>query len=266
MRLLAMLLCLLPLTSLAVETLRYPRPESDGDKRADYPVKMLALVLRKAGGQYRLQPTPVIMPQSRALLELQGSSRFVHVAWTMSSKEREAQALPVRIPIDQGLFREVKEVRDLAGFASGLGHDWPDTAIMRANGLSVIESHNYELLFRMLSNRQVAYFPRSLNEIWEELDSRPDSGFAVADHIVLHYVAPLYFFVNKDDHKLAAVIERGLEKAIADGSYEQLFRRYYGQQIRRAKLDQRRVLEMNNPTLPAETPVGRAALWFKPQK
>jgi hypothetical protein len=278
-RLLALLICMLPLSASCGETIRHPRPESDTDMRAVYPAKMLELALQKSGGDYVLQRATVAMPQSRSLLELQGKSRFVDVTWTMTSNEREAQALPIRIPIDKGLlgwrlalvreadrdlFRKTGSLRELAAFSSGQGHDWPDTAILRANGLTVVESPIYELLFRMLANGQFVYFPRSINEVWIELAARPQNKLAVADHIALHYVAPMYFFVSKDNKKLAAAITRGLERAVADGSYDQLFNKYYGDDIRRAGLEKRRVLELDNPSLPKATPLGRAELWFRP--
>jgi hypothetical protein len=278
-RLVALLTCLLPLAGACAEIVRHPRPESDTDQRAIYPVKMLELALQKSGSQYVLQAAPLAMPQSRSMIELQGKSHFIDIAWTMTSNEREAQALPIRIPIDKGLlgwrlplvreadrevFRHTDSLRALAAFSSGQGHDWPDTAIMRANGLPVIDSPIYELLFRMLANGQFVYFPRSLNEVWIELAARPQSKLVVADHLALHYVAPMYYFVSKDNKKLAAAITRGLERAVADGSYDQLFNHYYGDDIRRAGLEKRHVLELDNPSLPKATPLGRAELWFRP--
>jgi hypothetical protein len=275
------LLSLLPLAASAVEIVRYPRPESTADRRLDFPVKMLELALQKAGGHYELQPSVLVMPQSRALLELKGKSAFIDVTWTMTSKEREAQALPIRIPIDRGLlgwrlplvnegdrdlFRKVRNLTELARLTAGQGHDWPDTAILRSNGQTVVDAPNYELLFRMLGSRQFMYFPRSVNEVWRELDLRPQAKLAVADHVVLHYVAPLYYFVSKNNKKLAAVITRGMEKAIADGSYEQLFQRYYGDDLKRTGFEKRRVIELSNSSLPESTPLGRAALWFKPAR
>lgn len=277
--LLALLMMVAPLQALGEETLYYPRPEAQGDARADYPVKLLELAFSKAGVRYQLKPSPLTMLQSRSLLELDGTGKFINIAWTMSSKEREALALPIRIPIDKGLlgwrlllvrkadrdlFRNVQATRDLLQYSSGQGHDWPDTPILRGNGLSVIESPLYGLLFRMLDKGQFTFFPRSVGEVWGELDAYGSDKLVVADHIVLHYASPQYFFVGKKDTKLAADITRGLEVAIADGSFETLFNDYYGEQIRRAGLDKRRVIELANPALPAGTPLARPELWFKP--
>ena len=260
----------------AGETIYYPRPESAIDKRYDYPARLLELVLKKSGGDYLPLPSPISMPQSRALAEVANGSKLITVAWGMTSIEREQQVLPIRIPVDKGLlgwrlalvnhknpdlFKDVTNGRELAAFSAGMGHDWPDTPLFRANGLEVLDVPNYELLFRMLANGRFHYFPRSVSEVWEELDAH--KGIVLDQHIALHYPAPFYFFVHKDNAALAAAIAGGFERAIADGSFDRLFRQHYGKQIKRAGIGRRRVLELNNPSLPPETPLGRKELWLR---
>lgn len=274
---LVLLLLLLPAPAPALAaTIYYPRPESDLDKRNVYPVKVLELVLKKSGARYQPRPSPLVMPQSRALLELATGSKLVNVAWGMTSIDREQQVLPIRIPIDKGLlgwrlalvaerrpdlFRQVRTVAGLRAFTAGLGHDWPDTALFRANGLEVVDVPNYELLFRMLANGRFDYFPRSVSEVWDELDAH--EGLALDRHIVLHYPAPAYFFVNKDNSALAAAIARGFDRAIADGSFDRLFQQHYGKQLKRAAIGRRRIIELSNPLLPPDTPLARKELWLR---
>jgi hypothetical protein len=276
--LLWMLWTLWPGLAQAVETIYYPRPESAMDQRSDYPIELLELALKKSGVQYRLRPSALVMPQSRALLELGTGSGFVTIAWSMTSKAREQQALPIRFPIDKGLlgwrlalvtrdnvdlFKGVRNLRDLGVYTAGMGHDWPDTELFRSNALEVFEAHNYELLFRMLANQRFHYFPRSINEVWGELAAHKDDGLVVARHIMLHYTAPFYFFVSKNNTRLASAVSGGLERALADGSFERLFRRYYGKQIRQAGPGRRRIIELPNPALPVETPLDRPELWLR---
>lgn len=73
-----------------------------------------------------------------------------------------------------------------------------------------------------------------------------------------------YFFVNKQDTKLAQAINTGLERALANGQFDRLFYAFNGAQIRQARLAQRTVIELHNPQLPEGTPLGRKALWFDP--
>lgn len=263
---------------LAAETVYYPRPESTLDRRSDYAIKLLELALKKSGADYRLRPTALTMPQSRALLEVDNGSRFVTITWAMTSRLRERQALPVRIPIDKGLlgwrlalvkrdradlFKDVRSVRALGAFTAGMGHDWPDVQVFRANELAVTGVQYYELLFRMLANGRFDYFPRSVTEVWDELDSHRAQDLVVARHILLHYPAPQYYFVSKDNGKLAAAVHRGLERTIADGSFERLFQRYHGKHLKRVDFAHRRILELDNPDLPPETPLARNELWLR---
>lgn len=256
----------------------YPRPESDADERASYPIALLKLSLQKAGDPYELAASPVRMQQGRSLRLLE-QGRGMDLVWTVTSQAREDVFLPVRIPIDRGLigwrlllirpadralFAPVSTADALAPLRAGQGHDWPDTDVLRANRYAVYTSTSYERLFKMLERGHIQYFPRAVTEIWKEIDAHPAQPLAVADGIVLHYPEALYFFVNKSNTALAAAIEQGLRAAIADGSMAALFQRYYGADIARAGLERRTVLTLANPLLPAATPLADAALWFQP--
>jgi len=276
--LLALLLVICALAALAESTIYYPRPESASDPRAAYPMQLLEMAISKSGAQYRLQPSKYAMQQGRAIREIEMGSGLVHVVWSMTSREREQQTLPIRIPLDKGLlgwrlsllmqlnaeqFKNIKSSADLRRFDAGQGHDWPDKQIPEANGLPVIASTTYDGLFRMLEIERIQYFPRSVLEIWGELELRARQGLQVDSYIALHYPAALYFFVGKNNPQLAADITRGLEAAIADGSFDLLFHQYHDESIHRAGLDKRMVIELNNPLLPAETPLWRRELWFR---
>jgi hypothetical protein len=265
------------LSARAAEVVYYPPPETEADRRTEYPVRMLELALAKSGKGYHAVPSPVGMTQGRSLVQVQNGSPYASVVWTMTSKEREQQVLPIRIPIDKGLlgwrlllvkkgdrnlFQTVRTAGGLFEYTAGLGHDWPDVAVFRSNGLKVAPANKYDLLFRMLASGKFSYFPRSVAEIFSE-HYRYQNELDIADHVALYYHAPLYFFVSKDNPALAKAIESGLEKAIKDGSFDRLFNQYYGESIRRAGLEQRTVIQLANPTLPSSTPLDRPALWFR---
>ena len=76
----------------------------------------------------------------------------------------------------------------------------------------------------------------------------------------------MYFFVSRKNAALAADIQTGLERALADGSFEALFQRHFGAILKRAELDSRRVTELNNPLLPPETPLNDRRLWYRPHR
>ena len=78
---------------------RYPLQES----AEAYPVKVLELALKKSGVSYNAAPLQYQMPQGRALMELAKDGEL-NVVWSITSNERERDLLPVRIPIDKGLY------------------------------------------------------------------------------------------------------------------------------------------------------------------
>jgi hypothetical protein len=70
-------------------------------------------------------------------------------------------------------------------------------------------------------------------------------------------------FAHRKNTRLAQVIHDGLERAIRDGSFDKLFQQYFGEQIRKAHLETRTVIELQNPLLsPEESPTNRPDLWY----
>ena len=276
----ATLACLLALATWPVQAEKlsvvYSREIPEADSRLDYPVRLLELALKKSGIDYDIRSHPRPMPQGAALSRL-ASGAGVNVVWSMTSKDREEQLLPIRVPIDKGLFgyriafvREqnkgvisgVKGLADLRAFSAGQGYDWPDTSILQGNGLRVTTSTAYEGLFAMLQAGRFDYFPRSILEIRDETAVAGKQQLVVEDKVLLYYPAAIYFFVNKKDSVLANAIEAGLNKAMADGSFDALFYERFGDVIKRANLRGRVAIALNNPLLPAATPLGRKALWL----
>jgi hypothetical protein len=274
--LLLLVVCAAPPLLAESQVVRYPRSFSGYEYRDSYVLELLQLALAKAGSKQTLQPSAYSMEQQRALTELE-HNHGVDVVWSMTSAEREARLLPVRIGIDKGLMgwriallpksqqRRLKDVHSLADLhqlRAGQGHDWPDRKILEYNGLPVVPSSSYESLFRMLTAGRFDYFPRSLLEIWDEVDSQPPLELVVDPYLVLHYPTASYFFVSRHNPQLAETLRQGLERALLDGSFDQLFMRHYGESLRQAKLSQRRILELDNPLLPVGTPLTRRELWL----
>lgn len=278
-RLLACLLLGWHLVASGADVVRFPKPEFEGDRRYDYALQLLQLGLSKAGTEYRIQTAAFPMNQERQVLELE-AGRTIDVGPIPSSAEREARLLPIRIPInkgmlgwrlglirkgDKGLIAGVNTLDDLKRVRLAQGQEWPDTHILRANGIDVITAPKYEGLFKMLVGKRFDYFPRSVMEIWDE-QAINDATLEVEPHLALHYFYDAYFMVNRRNTKLAQDIRDGLEKAVADGSFDKLFEQYYGERLRKARLETRTVIELRNPLLTPETPSDRPELWFDPRR
>jgi len=250
-----------------------------GDARGSYPIALLHLAIEKSGTDYQLVPSGQVMSQHRTLRQL-GSSNGLDVVWTMTSPEREQELRPIRIPIDRGLIgwrlllihqdneEKIKQLdeKQLKTSLSVQGSDWPDYPILKANQFKVLGSGDFDGMFKMLQAKRIDYFPRSVTELWPELQQRSGMSLTVAPKWVLHYPAALYFFVRKNNIELANAIEIGLLRAIEDGSMQQLFLQHFSSAIQQADLKSRTVIPLNNPILPAATPLQNKVLWFDPQQ
>ena len=279
---LAFALCLFTLAPFAsvssAEQVVYGLPSADVDRDASYPVDLLKMSLAKSGRDYTLRASDEVIPQSRAILLLQ-SDHVINVLWTVTSPEREKRLLPVRIPIDRGLygwrlflihrdaqprFNTIRSLVDLSKLEAGQGHDWPDLSILLDSGLRVGAGSSYDGLFEMLARGRIDYFPRAVPEVWAELEQRSQLPLSVEDNIVLHYPSAMYFFVSPRNPQLAAALHSGLQQSIADGSFAVLFDQYFGDAIKRAKLGQRRIIKIDNSLLIGLPLPVESHYWFTP--
>lgn len=270
-RLLLCCLASLPLTAHAADptamTIRYFQT----DLRYAYRIELLRLALNETreDGPFVLEPIPEAVTQNRGL-QLLASNR-IDVAFLPTSVEREQRLRPVRIPMLRGLlgyrvlliqdqdrdrFRDVQSLDQLRQFTGGFGTQWADMAILRHNRLKIQGVANYDALFEMLSWGRFDYFPRGVNEAWNELAERRDAlpHLMVEPHIALYYPYPVYFFVNRDNEALAARIEKGLRRALESGAFRELFLKYHQDAIDRARIPERTLLRLENPLLPPGTP------------
>jgi Bacterial extracellular solute-binding proteins, family 3 len=268
-------------TAFANEVITYPAPETSTDQRSVYALQLLQLAIDESGVPYRLASSQQPTRQNRAFREV-AKGKDLRIAWAMTSTEREADPglRPIRIPISKGLIGwrlplvqkdraetigQIREAAQLRHLTAGQGLDWPDLPILKVNQLPVVGVSSYPQMFTMVAKGRFDYFPRSVIEIDDELKTNEALGLAVAPGWVLHYKTADYFFVNRQDTKLAADLTRGLEKALANGRFDKLFQKHYGPAIARYQLGQRRVIELDNPLLPKNTPLNRPELWFQPQ-
>jgi hypothetical protein len=277
---LPLLLAGAPLRAQPGEPVRLPRHVSMPDPQLAYVRRVVELALNRAGSRLEIRSVDLDMTQGRTLIELATGHAPIDLMWTMTDRQRESGGLlPVRIPIDRGLlgwrlllvrraelahWARVRSLKDLRGLLAGQGHDWPDTTILRANGLQVGTSSGYDALFRMLAAGRIDYFPRSILEIDAEMAGGRFPELAIAPELMLHYPAAAYLFVSPSRPELAAELKTGLEAAVADGSFQRLHREQYGAVLKAHPITPGRVLRLSNPLLPPETPTQRRELWLQP--
>ncbi len=256
---------------------RVAKHEAMQDPQVRYILLLLRLALERSGKKVEIQSSRNVMVQSRSLLELARPDPGLDVFWTMTNPEREQQLLTVRIPLDRGLLgwrlllvREsqlgrwagVKTLEQLGALQAGQMNDWPDTAILRANGLKVQTGTHFESLFSWLAEGRFDYFPRSVLEIGLEAQEHAARGVVIEPHLLLQYPTALYFFVAPAKPQLHELLTQGMEALVADGTLERLWQAQFGDVIERYKLRSRHLLKLQNPLLPTATPLARKQLWF----
>lgn len=269
--------------SLSSELIITNPKKSSLDMRFEYPIKVLNLALEKTQDEYgtfAVEPYPQPLTRKRALILLGKGDISVFSAPTRT--EWEEKALPVRIPIRKGLmgyrlfliraenqklFSNIQSVDDLKQLRVGQGLQWSTTAALKKLGFTIDGSSDYEALFTMLMHDRFDYFPRSITEIFTELDMRKDKypDMRIEDTMSLYLPLPYYFFVTPKRPDLARRIEAGLQLMIRDGSLNALFYDYHRDSIERAKLDGRRILRMENKDLTPLTPFDEKQLWYQPE-
>ena len=120
----------------------------------------------------------------------------------------------------------------------------------------------YQGLFKMLILNRFDYFPRSILEIWEEYEIHKNSDIIIEPSILIQYKTASYFFVNKENKKLAHDLKKGMEKIIQNGEFDKLFYEYYRDFIANGNISNRKIFTLKNPQLTKETPVNKKELWL----
>lgn len=216
--------------------------------------------------------------QARWFAEVQRNNSN-NVIWTVTTKEREELLHPIRIPIFKGLlgqriltirsedqekFSQVRNLSDLSALRAGQGIHWPDTSIMQANGLPVTVGANADNLYKMLKVKRFDYFPRGILELIPEAAHIKANGVVAERDLLLSYPSAMYFFVNKKNTELAGRIERGWAIILQNGEFEKFFNSHprVVEAIAELKRHKRRIITLENPYLPEETPLNRPEYWM----
>ena len=262
----AFLTLALPNSCFAVDTIKLLQPPPEIDTRVAYKNELIQLVLEQTKdefGEYTIEFVSSHMVRGRAMQELMKGA-IINVFISPSDAILEKNTICIRIPIRKGIlgyrlllihkqdearFKAVDTADDLKLLVAGLQSEWSTTKIMADEGYNVLRVHNYESLFKMLNARRFDYIPRGVHEIYDELEARSKDidNLMVEPHIVLLMPLPTYTYVSPKEQRLAKRIEIGLKKIIANGELDKLFNRYYADDITRANLSRRKVIEIKTP-------------------
>ena len=183
-------------------------PDSEADLRNAYVRDAVKLALdktRASDGAYRLQLSPA-MNKPRALLEAGKRGLPNFLVATGPASGRAAGLAPVLFPIHLGLngyrvcfvhaprekaVREADSLAAIARLRHVQGRDWPDVAILRANGFTVAEVNTYEAMFELVQLGRADLFCRSVLEVGDEMRAHAGvQGLALDDSLLLAYELP----------------------------------------------------------------------------
>lgn len=269
---------------LAVDIIKLAPGQSSSDHRQAYADKLLIHALEKTideYGPYTVEYTTRIMNRNRTLIELK-KGEIINVHETATRAEWEEQVLTVRIPTRKGLmgyriflihsdnkqkFVNLKTIDEVKKLKAGLRRHWSITKVMDTLGFSIVTSPNYGGLFHMLDYKRFDYFSRGINEIYDEYNTYKDSfpELEIEQSVAVYIATPNYFFISPSSPKLHKRIKKGLEKMLADGSFDSLFIEYHKESIERANLQNRQIFFVNNPLLTEETPLDSLDYWYLPK-
>ena len=246
----------------------------------DYRWKLLELALAHApeGAPTALAPYDDDVTQNRAVMLLEHGA--IDVIALGTNADREARMRPVRVDILRGIvgyrvmvIRAADQARVAAmnewdlrrQLTFGLNSQWADLEILRANGFAVVTSSRYESLFGMLAAGRFDAFTRGLNEADVELEARRARypQLALERTKALYFPYPVYFWVARDREALAQRIQRGLQAALADGSFRALFLRCHAREIAMLARDRRQVVRLGSPILPAGAAAPDTQWWWR---
>jgi hypothetical protein len=232
-------------------------------------------------GPYVIDAYAEPMSTQREIEEVMAGRLLNVIASDPGHPDLNAHTIPIAIPIDKGLLgyrvalirrdsqARINEVNDIQGLrllSVGQGQDWGDVPVYQFNGIPLVTSSHYDLLFPMLAHRRFDMFPRGVLEITPELISfrgqYPD--MTIETHLLIRYAYAQFFYVNKSYPGLAQRIRDGLEAMRHDGSFEALFRKNFAQALTDLHLERRVLIDLKNPFLPAWVPVDRKELWLDP--
>lgn len=248
-------------------------PKSESDIRYSYYLDLLKLSLDKTSskyGSYKFETEFADVTRQRLATYLADGSSYVDVIWTGTNIEREKNMLPVRIPLLKGLkgyrlliinkerekdFDKITNINDLKKLVGIQGVDWPDKDILLASGFKIETNPNYNGMFLMVHNNRVDYFPRAINEPFDELKLRPDLNLTIAKKVMIYYPLPNYFFVNIKKPELRNRVEEGLNIAIKDGSFDKIFYNHPSNKelFQKVNFKNMKIFKVENPYLTQET-------------
>lgn len=243
-------------------------PELNSNEHVLHEVEVLKLALDKTlpeFGPYELRGIPP-MNRARTLVAL-SHNVYPNLILQMSYEDELAEQEKlgfIPFPLDRGVLsyrlcfmrdslsataRSITHLDQFKDYRFGIGIGWADGKILRHNGLQVIESNSVVSLFRMTKAGRIDFFCRGASEFFYEQQDPNSLGLTSDTHLALYYPLPKFFFAHKDSQVALNRVQKGLEIAYQDGSFNKLWGKRHLNTLERAKLQQRNLIKLENPLI-----------------
>ena len=277
----------LPYKGMAAEkavTIHCLSPQSDLDRRQLFVHEIITAVMDSTAsshGPYNIKPIPKMTWHRLDLVASQ--HRYPNMVIRVTGNIRSIKAFEaVPIPINRGIvgyriflipdtleddFTGISDLKDLiaSGLTPGQGR-WADVGILKANGIDVVVGSNYEGLFAMLMAGRFDFFPRGVNEAFEELEARSQTypDMRVEKTMAFYYPLPRVLATTKGNTEMAERIEAGLRRIFANGTHKKIWLKYNKKWVEKADLSQRKIIRLENPDALPSLPYDQKIYWYQP--
>jgi hypothetical protein len=281
-RLAALLLACAAFDARAVDAVIFDRAASSADLRREYSKALLQKVMERTVpefGAYTIEYADAHMERPR-LLEALKEGKLINVTAYPADARWLKTLRAVPVPTDMGLqswrialidrknqerMHKLALPHGLKQMTAGVGSVWVTRASLQDNGYKYVTGSNYIGLFDMLVAGRFDYFPRGVNEIFQEYDLRKQAfpQLAVEDSILLHDNIPSMFFVSPRNPRLYKRIHAGMESLLKDGTLERFVLEHHRRSLQRAGLCNRRRIDLPNKDIDPSI-LARKELWLDP--
>jgi len=246
-------------------------------KRDDYQFALLTLALEKTVkdyGPYKLSRVVQSYSTPRLRREInRGDVVNVHAGpWRpleVSEDKLPERSLRVNISLFKDLlgyrkllirrsdverFKGITHADELKRLVVGQANGWVDVDIYRSNGYAMNDTPTPASLFEMLARKRIDYIPISLMDAETALANRPEVAgeLMLLPDITLYFPLPVIFYVNVHEPQMAERLEKGLNLARQDGSFERLFKSSFADELRLIREGSPKRFVLSNPFVPKE--------------
>lgn len=241
-------------------------PEFGDLNRKTFEQRVIQLALEKTlANSTRFEMTPInVISRTHAIAALNQNQykNFVMVLSYEDTLMETGNLIYIPFPLELGALSyricyanksladkmpHINSLAQLQPYKIGVGTGWLDAKILQHHGLHIVEGTNITSLFRMTQAGRADIFCPSPTEYFYELQAENVADLQLDNKLALYYPLPKFIFSHKSNQALMDRLKEGIHIAYKDGSYQQLWREVYEQDMARANLKERHFIKMQNP-------------------